>query len=687
MDDLRQGFLLPSVEREHSLPFLAHLSTRFTQALAVDLRFRVQRSGQITPFLPHWDDEPQAGQDAVVEFREFLARSYAEGTGRVHDLSRKAAKTENLERSVPVTDAAVLTLALSANPKTRERTSQKILLFSESSENVAEDLAMAIQRSRHSFVSAFQADGSQQLTVVRLNDASEDGATMDGLRALKQDSLAILAANETPNGTIWLGEEQALPREVCVVAGEVLSGLKEANTLPDDHDLVLFKKNEELYYTVLPRNRDEKPSTDLLQDHAPRDLMSLRRLEYQPSELALKALADQVVSRRFPVGYRISLRLISASERSEEDIEAIREEIAEREAEIDLIRSLAAPQLCLLRFSDAQLPALIDGLRTMPPETQRMAGLTYASAHSAGHEGPIHYILYDPGKFSLEGRVPEHYWRARTQDTPISYWLDPHAAATLNQAGNDPLVFVPKRYRLIPAINGFGGTLSETLRLILGNLFVDAAPILNDRNAKPAFLFSPSSEDWAEMDVELLDANSFRPIHLSMKILNDHLLVRSPRIIDREMYRQLVEDLYEGHMAERITSEAACQVSTLNQVWQDAQCEISAIIDSALENVRKEVQSTRAQIRRSYDFLKSARTHVEDLNALITRTRTITGNANKLESQLSALPDTMRLDRYEAISTILSEIQKGNAVIDEAENRLAENMEKLARLKMRLRQL
>jgi hypothetical protein len=687
MAEQRQGFLLPGIGARHALPFMAQLSQCYALALACDLRFWVEKTGQLRLFLPHWEDSPRAGRDRVVELRNKLGDAYAEGAEQAYDLGRRGAQTENLDGSVTITTAAVLTLALGTDPATRDRNSRKLALLSGPADEIAEDLARILQRSRHSFVSSFQDESARQLTVVRLNDDSEEGATMDGLRALTRDALAILAANETPQGTIWLHEAAALPQESRVAAGEVLLGLKQADALPEDHDLVVFQQDEGSFFTTLPCNREEAPSADFLQDHAPQDLLSLRQLTHTPSEQALADLANRIVSREFPVGYKISLRPVPSHEKSEEDIEAIREEIAEREAEIDLIRALAAPQLRLLRFTDDQLPALIDGLRKMPPEMQRMAGLTYASANAAGHAGPIHYVLYDPGTVSLEGRVPEHYWRAKTQDCPIGYWLDPHAAAALNLDGSDPLVFVPNRQRLLPAINGFGGNLAQTLQLVLGNLFVDAAPILENPKAKPAFLFSPSEKDWAELDVELLDVNSFRPIHLSLKVLNDHLMVRSPRIADESKLRQLAEDLYEGQMAEQLTSEAAHRVSALEQVWNDGKEEIRTVIDETLEDLRKEIQFSRAQIRRSYDFLAAARSQIEELNAFVSQVNTIVSDANTLESQVLALPEVMRLDRYEAISTILSEIQLGHAAIHEAEAKLAENMERLAQLKAQLRQL
>lgn len=683
---MRQGFRYPHLRANELLQFFAGLAPHLSRAKAVDLRFEVASDLGMVPFLPHWNAPPVQGQGDVIAMRDILADVYQAALSQSHDLSRRGAQSANVEGMIDGVAASVIalfsaTVPAGMDPGGPAASGKKICALVGDATDLSERVSQVARRSRHSAVSVLSdKQGDPDLVVIRLSDDPDEGATLDGLRALAGDSVPICAGIETSGGTIWLPDRRTLPRDQRSATGAVLAGLVDVGHLPGDHDLlVLGDVPDELVFAAIPRQVPALNIDDLASDPTDRIRPRVRELTLMANEDAQAALQARIVDAQFPVGYRVSLRAISETTGIEADIETLREEIEERQAEIELIRALAAPQMGLLRFSDAQLPALVDGLRAMPPAMVQNGGLTYAAGHAAGRAEPVHFILYDPARVAIEGRLPEHFWRGRTEDRPIRYWLDPHAAV-MQQTGADPMIFTPVRHRLLPAINSFGGYLKETLGVILSGLFADASAVLGKPDTQPIYVFSPPQVEGSEMEVELLDRAGFQPLHLSIRWINDYMMVRSPRIAARAVLERLADDLYEGQAAAELRAGVDETVADLAQSWAQGRTLVSQQIGEVLGHVTQEIRQSAERMRLGHAYLGEVRKHVGELDGMIALARKEMAKADSAGADLHAFSANLLDARFSMVADLLAEMTVGDAAVEEAERRLQEASDKVEAL-------
>lgn len=681
MADNAQVLRLASLRGHETLAFMAELAPHFAAAQAAKLSFLIAQNGAMTVLLPHWNSPPHHPEAAVRALRDTIGIALQVATGEARDLSRIGAVSQTMDGALDVVAAALTVLFLAAKPVDLPAAleARKLAVIVGTPDRVAELTAATTRRSRTA-ASLVGKAADQTIAIIRLSDLSEDGATVDGLRAglgPHEGGLTLLYPVETSGGTVYLPNGTALQAADRAAAGAVLRGLVAADQLAADADLLLFAG---VTAYVLPSEAEFVPAPEVFIAPDTGEWLSLRRLDIAPSDAAATDLAARIGDRRFPVGYRVALRPLPDRMRGDADVEQLREEIEEREAEIALIRALAAPQRRLLRFSDAQLPALVDGLRRMPPAMQRNANLTFATAHAAGRTGPAHFVMYDPALVAIEGHLPEFYWRGQTEDTPICYWVDPPSAAAMTGAEGEPLIFVPLRSHIDPPIASFGGRLDQTMRLVLGNLFADAAAVLEDKAARPVFVFSSPFDTGFEMEVELLDAARFAPLHLQLRWINDHMLVRSPRLVDDAVLTRLAENLYEGEAARQLTDRAQDDLAALSAEWTVGADDLSARIGSLLGELAEEIGQSQDRVRRAVGFLAAARDRIDALDAVISHANAVLSDVEHAAGQMQAVPQAQATRRLAFVSDVLTEIASGERTLAAAQTKIEDHRTAIDRL-------
>jgi len=681
MADNAQVLRLASLRGHEALAFMAELAPHFAAAQAAKLSFLIASNGAATVLLPHWNSPPHHPQIAVRALRDTIAIALQMATGEARDLSRIGAVSQNMAGALDVVAAAMTVLYVSAKPVDIPEALQmrKLAVIVGTPGRVAELAAATTRRSRNAALIVGKGV-DQTIAIMSLSDLPDDGATMDGLRAglgPQEGGLTLLSPVETPGGTVFLTNGTGLEASDRAAAGAVLRGLVAAGQLDADVDLLLFAG---VTAYALPREAAFLAAEEVFIAPDAGVWLSLRRLDIVPSDAAATDLAARIADRRFPVGYRVALRPLPNRMRSNADVEQLREEIEEREAEIALIRALAAPQLRLLRFSDTQLPALVDGLRRMPPAMQRDANLTFATAHAAGRAGPAHFVMYDPALVAIEGHLPEFYWRGQTEDTPICYWVDPPSAAAMTGAEGEPLIFVPLRSHIDPPIASFGGRLDQTMRLVLGNLFADAAAVLEDKAARPVFIFSPPSEAGFEMEVELLDAARFAPLHLQLRWINDHMLVRSPRLADDAVLTRLADDLYEGEAARQLTDRAQDDLAALSAEWTMGADALSARIGGLLGELAEEIDQSQDRVRRAVAFLSVARDRIDALDGVVAQANAVLADVEQTVGHMQNVQQQQATRRLAFVSDVLTEIATGERTLSAAQTKIEDHRTAIDRL-------
>lgn len=683
----RQGFVLPSLAGLEVPLFLAALAPHAPEAQATGLLFHVDSASlTIRPFLPHWNAPPRATQDRVTTLRSQIGRILEVELNRPQDLSRLSAQSMDVAPMTGLPGALILGMLEAAQPGPRPSGSgARLVAMVGEAADLAPQVSDVIRRTRYPALSVMPGAAGRDLILVTVDGASDEGATLEGLRAAAGGLLPVLAPVETSGGFVWLPDTLTVPPDRRALVAAMLEGLRAAGALkPGESPVVIREPSGNILWAVLAAETVAAEPVAAPVDRMPETALRIEQLEVMPSDQAQQALQARIADARFPLGYRVRLEEIPDRTVLERDVEVLREEIAEREAEIELIRALSAPQLRLLRFTDAQLPALVDALGRLPPALFQSADLRYAAAHAAGRSEPAHFLMYDPARVALEGNLREHTWRGRTEDHPIRYWLDPHAARAMDRDSARILVFAPVRHRLLPAIDSFGGRLGETLRLVMGNLFADASAVLDAPGAEPVFLFSPATMSGADMDVELLDRRWFEPLHLSLKWINDYMVVRAPRVPDREVLARLAEDLYEGQVAAELHAGADAAKAALATAWDQAEAEVLGQIDAVVQHVASEIDRSADRMQMGRAYLADAQKRMDRMDALIAEMRARVAASVSATADMGEIPATLMRDRYTMVADLMAEIEAGDRAVAEAAARVEAQRDRLAALLNRL---
>lgn len=625
----RDVWVLPALRARAVAPFLAKLTASFALAARLDLRLRLDEAGNLLVLcpLPEAAEDLQALHGRLAEAFEAAGRRGAELDNLPAQL-RDIAAEPGLIAGVMIWIWQQVGLAPDArtSPYEEGELSRRAVLSADADAGPG-PFAALVRRSREA---RFLVSG-QGVALIDLSDDPDRGSTLAGLRAAGlPPGVTLLARDSLAGVSLWLPEGMAIAADRRETVASLLNGLADAGLLDRAAELHLLPGADGGGQAILLPPDPAPPAAAFEEAAALAQAIDPPALDdalgpparfsvvtIVPDAQAQAALNARLNDRAFPLGYRISLAPVGAVSRSDEDIERLHSEIEEREARIALIQALGRPQLRLLRFSDAQLPALVDGLRKMPRALRENTGLRYASAHAAGRAEPAHFVLYDPELVQFDGVLPEYYWRAETEDQPIGFWLDPHAEEARDGNPDEPRVFVPHNQRILPYIDSFGASLKGTLGLVLGRLFADGSAVLEAQGAEPAFVFRDLKGDATrgadEIGVELLDLRQFAPLRLSLRWINEHILASSPRVADPEDRRELAESLYAGQLAHEMRAQMQAEVQGLKLGWAQAQEDALSCLDDMTAAVAREVGLLRQQMEAARRFVDLSRERLAEI--------------------------------------------------------------------------
>ncbi len=694
----RDVWVLPGLRPQAVGPFLAALAPHFALAAGLDLRLRPHARGGLVVLLPRPEGAPAAELDAL---RGRLAEAF-EAAGR------RAAEIENLPlQSLDIAAEPGLrdgilghVWSLAGIPDTGPDPDGTALRAAVEEQVADADLprsfAALVRRGRNARFLA--AEGGAVL--LDLEDDPVRGSGVGGLRAAGLPAgVTLLRRHALAAMSVWLPEDRGFAEGDRVAVSGLLNGLADAGLLGrggEMHFLPGVAGAGRVLWLPGPEAGDPQAALILAEALAlaldgpglPDDTGPALRftlVALRPAAEAQRDLNARLNDRHFPLGYRISLAPIRDLSRSEEDVERLRAEIEEREAQIALIQALGRPQLRLLRFTDAQLPALVDGLRRMPRALRENAGLRYAATHAAHRAEPAHYVLYDPEEVQFDGMLPEYYWRAATDDRPIAFWLDPHAEEARDGDPGEPLVFVPQGERILPYIDSFGGSLAGTLRLVLGGLFAEGAAVFDAPDASPAFVFSPLSGGGDEIAVELVDLEQFQPLRVSLRWINEHILAGSPRIADPEERRELAETLHAGQLARDMRKAMREEVEALKQDWRQGEAELLHCLDQLGEALSREVAAIQSQLVTARRFVEVSKARMAEVTQALNGLGAAVGGVDGALRDMAAEIPALAAERIAFFDRYQAEYEASTRLVEDTGREVARLRDRMQELAQELR--
>lgn len=529
------------------------------------------------------------------------------------------------------------------------------------------------------------ASGDDNLAIL-VDDAPERYGTVADMlgRGDLPDGLVALRPWVAGRARLWLPLDHAPPEPGALTALGRAWEAWQRDVGPDDvppPDVACLQSPDGVTFRleILPALRQAAPVTETVSPELdPIQPLVVTTLRYAASEEAARGLAQEILRNSDRIGYRVRLHPVPPHVSAGMDVEPLLEQIEDLRLRIAQIQALGAPQQRLLRFTDAQLPALVDALRRVPSKALTDGSLRYAAGHAQGRDEPAHYLLFDASQVHL--RFAQSLWQSRTEDRPMSYWLEPFVAQAQMISPTQTRVFVPDRHMLSPSLAHFGGDVDGTLRLVLGALFVSLGPLASDRARKPYFIFTRPPRAKDTIEVEVVDGDSFAPVHQAIGWMNDYLEVRGANAVDREALRAVAQELYEGAYVETVRNDLAGDVEEATRQWDAALEKLRADAAALLDDHTEELGRVSERIAKAHVYLRNAEGELTALETLMEHAAAALQGRSEVSDQLTLWDRDIRAAAETFSEAMDRELDTGSERISAAENRLALLQERLKSL-------
>ena len=663
-DTTAELYAFPRLRPEPALAVIAQLSMAHGELEPSDLRLSIDATGWVRFYLP----AIRGNKTDTKSFRESLI-SALQQTGGVTDIGRGANQAGSMSTKGlhPVQVGAVIVAAQTGGePSLDPDIPDNLLIVSPTTDTGVAFVSSVMRQGRDT---RLLVDGDKYVALYVADAAERYGGVSSLLgRADLPEGFVAMRGYSAGTSTLWLPLDLGTPTGPALAAlGQALAAWSGDSGVSDRAYVPVSASQRVVLLLAAAKNA--LPNETTVAEHLePLQLFDLKVMSLTPDKEAARKLTTIIAEHAHRIGYRVKLEPVPHYVGLGMDLEPLLEQIEDLKLRVAQIKALSAPQQRLLRFSDKQLPAMVDALRRLQPEALTQGHLFYAAGHSAGRQEPAHYLLYDPSNVHIS--FPESLWQSQTEDRPMVYWLEPFVADAQLQRPTRTRVFVPDRFLLAPSLAHFGGDVDGTLKMVMGNLFVDLGPLVSEPNRQPYFIFTPNRDVPGEMEVEVLDGARFAPVHQQLGWINDYLQVRGPNIVDRERLRIVAEELYEGAYVDELKKEFATTLADATAAWEEALNTLRAESASLLDAHAEELTLVTGRISKAQTYLTAAVREMTGLEALMSCAERALLGRDTIATVLSDQDAAIRAAGETFAEQIAREMQMGRERIDKSEAEL-----------------
>jgi hypothetical protein len=625
-----------------ALRVVAHQGAALQPLIEAGLRIRLLKTdAQFIIPSPHHD--PFAGNAAMLASFTALCDGLALH-GTIFSPKRSDASSINLDQyAAPQAVLAVIAAAIAAETDNDTALSLEV-----------EHFALAVDEDVTSLAAAagsviWQAPG------VRLEAATESGPAVFFQFANDPQTVAAASAFYTSGrhegfhlldayhcGALRLLVPRARPTEprrrlsqsALEAFGKALAAFATVGS-QQGSDAMAVLAPQSVWTVRLPAS----PSARTIADFAPEneDEIEVVSRTLKPESEAL-AVLERIWSKLPKAGHRLELRPVPATAEAGEKPDQLMERIRALQRKHALSLALQAPQLRLLRFSARQPVAMVEALRTMPPQTIDQGTIRYGFHSSDADPLGSHYLAWSTDEVGVERPFEEHFLRGQTEDRPITYWLDPAWAKFYDDQGGRvrSRIMVPYRYRLSPTLHAFRSRHENDMDLFLRKRFADGTPL--PANEQPIYLVSPSTSAGFSHTVETLDFNTFHPFRTQLPWVSNVL-----EILASNDLREVIAEAADTSRRRALLDGLRARNAQDRQTLEDATTELVATLGKRLSNYL-------GGLSREVDALSA---HISGFVELMDQ---LTAESAQAERYVTAIIDSAT-DRAERIARIAAESQ------------------------------
>ncbi len=369
------------------------------------------------------------------------------------------------------------------------------------------------------------------------------------------------------------------------------------------------------------------------------------------------------------IAYRLALR----QGRYQEFKEAERNEyqrLSQQQLDIEYrlayLSSINAARPTLLRFTQKQLPALADVIRSIPMKFLQGEDLLYGfQAVERYYPAGLHYLLKSP-HVVMDEMNPLPQWEALDK-LAMHFWLDPLWSRYYRGRGNECWVFVPKGMTLFPPMHCWDATDMDTyLRDVLSQWFHGQYGVASIPE-KAIYLFEPSPHAPEEIHISVLDQRLLQPLHTQLGWFNDNLAIMNEIGID-EFIRTMANDIAKRDIAARISQEAEKMVATFATAAEETSRQIAAkatelttVLTAEVRRIVRQAQTTTEEIRDLNQRLAALQQLYDEMRRVTTETETLVTETDKKIDETTQFTANLR----QRVETALADAQDARQEVQE----------------------
>ncbi len=694
--DRRRAFAFPQVSARQMLTILCELvEADENGTAAAEPHVEITTNGGLARlYLPTHRSVPHLAERLVLRVRNLIVLAYARNA-EIMDTGPESEQGTNYDFG-PFLSLAPAAAALAAlNTDRSEDRLEKggadhLVLLTGSVEDQTRATAEIVRRGRDPrLFRTIYGPPDGRAVLVQCNDEAELLGFVDVAAGSSSAFANILASAQARGFRLWLDVGERVPDSDAVgLFARILSGLQSRGALDASvKDIAVLLPGEDRPHRKSPailavHDLDAAlPAADTFPERPPFQPVRFTVHALKPDAEAMNDLNRQILAMdrsEAPLGYRMALEPLRKGIAPDMDLEPLREQIDDIETRMAQARALAYPQKRLLRFRHDQFAAMIEALRRLTPGVLNGSSLQYASSETIDPQSPVHFLLYDPSETAIF--FPEVQWASITSPHPMAYWMEPFVSEAQATRPSRASVFVPNGTFLKPSLAHFGGSIDDTIRIALGNQFDRAKPILDNPQAEPVFIYSPSDEPGLELVAEVLDGALFAPIRAQLAWLNDHIDVREPTSATPETLRQVARSLYSQGAARDLEATADDMLAAVQRTWREEVGGVRRTAEDLVAELAQELDATSDRMRLGYDFLQSAGKRMKDLETMIFEVEEIVRNGGALSGALAAHDEEMVRLRQLFSDRVRAESALATSGMDRAEALITRMLERLEQI-------
>jgi hypothetical protein len=386
------------------------------------------------------------------------------------------------------------------------------------------------------------------------------------------------------------------------------------------------------------------------------DYAEIKIFNLKSTQQAIEKLAEEIKNAEPEVGYKLELRQGYQQDDAEAKRITLMEQMSELENQLAYLNSVYQPKPLLLRFTQSQLPALADAIRSFPASDVGKGYIRYAFQATDINPKGWHYLWFDPSATVMTEPYP--LWRWTNLDHfNMRFGLDHFWARYYLDVDQDCLVFVPEGMTLFPALHSWDTeNMSQYMREMMARWFHGQASV-PELPKYPIYIFDEDQNTEGNINIQVLDRDAFKPLDKQIGWLTDNLVVHNK--IDIENYiRQMAGDIGWMQLSQNVATvrkkreaafmkDAAISSDKIAEEFN----QLTTVLTEEIARIQQESEMSLDEIKKLHKQLSHLNTVCKKLKSTHTKIQTATKQGKKTAADTQVTLDDMLKDINNQILT------------------------------------